>query len=468
MTRFAFFTFSGYSLPIAKRLQDEGNDVLVGVVLAPEKLNVSGWQGKKETKEEKECRLSLYDNMLEKQDADKLIKQLSFEKDKGTTDDLFVVVDHNNLCEYGDKLNALGLTGLVPLREDYEREKDREAAKKFVEKYYDILDIPESYSLKSAEDGVDLVEDSDDMWVLKGNGNVGETIVPKTNDTSLNHTTIIGALKCNREDYETNGFLLEKKIKNHIEFTPQLTFWNGEPIYSQVEIECKPIGAGDIGPDGGGAINLIVKTNLDDEINELFFPPIVYEMAKKRRGLFLFDAGILYDTDNERFYFTEFAGNRWSWGGVFSELAMATNKNRNASEYFSRVAAGKNPLRYNFGATVALYQLFPKKNDTGHMLCWRRAADEYFWPYQVKEDDSGYCVSVDCGDPLLAYASGCGDSLAQCVNAVYKVVDNVAFCEVMYRPKCDFLSREYSTSILCRFEALKTTFLNVPGFREVA
>lgn len=465
--RYAFFTFSGHSFPIAKRLVDEGNEVVVGQVARPELLKVSGWQGRKETPEERRRRLSLYDGMgVEKVDADELIRRL-----RADISSWFVVTDHNNLCEYGEKLLSLGAMGFISNRADYDREKDRAAAKKFVEKNYDMLEVPESFALKSAADGIDLVSDSDCCWVLKSNGNVGETIVPKTADVRLSHMEVLGALTTNAKDYESEGFVLERKIISPIEFTPELAFWNGEPIYSQVEIECKPIGAGDLGPDGGGAINLVVKTALDDPINTMFFPPAVYELAKSRKGLFIFDAGVLYDTSSDVYFFTEFAGNRWSWGGVFSELAMATEKNRNASEYFERVAAGKNPLRYNFGATVSLYSIVPDKKfpgleQEGIPIYWRRASEDYLWLVQARKDESGTIVSVGDGDPLLGYVSACGDSLAQCVNAVYNNVVGVSFREVVYRPRFDFLSRDYPSAILPRFEFLNREHFSVPGYRS--
>lgn len=469
--KYAFFTFSGYSFPIAKRLHDEGNEVVVGVVSAPEKLKVSGWQGKKESPEERRRRMSIYDGMIEKTDADALVRQLRHDFDKGTAEDWFVVVDHNNLCEYGEKLLDFGAIGFIPNRADYDREKDRAAAKKFVEKNYDCLELPESMSLRRVEDGIAAVEGSDDLWVLKSNGNIGATIVPKTCDVQLNHMEIVGALKNDKKDYESEGFVIEKKILSHVEFTPEIAFWNGTPIYSNVEIECKPIGAGDTGPDGGGAINLMVRTKLDDPINTLFFPPIVHKLASSRRGLFIFDAGVLYDTERETFCFTEFAGNRWSYGGVFSELAMATERHRTASEYFERVAAGRNPLRYNFGATVSLYNILPDKKvpsleQDEIPVYWRRAADEGLWLVQVKKNAAGECVNVGDGDPLLGYASACSDSLSDCISSVYRVVENFSFREVLFRPESDFRSRDYSTAILNRFEALNKEHFSVPGYRN--
>lgn len=462
--KFAFFSFSGYSFPIAKRLIDEGNEVLVGQVSAPEKLNVSGWQGRKESSEEKQRRMSLYDGILDKLDADVLLRQLKNSKDLS---DYFVVVDHNNLCEYGEKLLALGALGFIPDRADYEREKDRAKAKKFVEKNYDILKVQEGYSFKKAQDGIELINESDDLWVLKSDGNLGATIVPKTKDVRLNHMEVVGALRADAKDYETGGYLLEKKIRDPIEFTPEIAFWNGEPIYTQVEIECKPIGAGDTGPDGGGAINLVVRTDLDDPINELFFPKAVYKLAQSRKGLFLFDAGVLYDPDEAEFYFTEFAGNRWSWGGVFSELAMATDKNRNATEYFARIAAGKNPLRYKYGATVSFYNINPDKKYASLEaqdlpVYFKRAAEEYLWLYQIRKDkETGALLNVGCGDILLGYASSCGNSLSATIAGVYKIIDNLSFKELIFRPKSDYLSKDYTSSILNRYDFLNGSYMNV-------
>lgn len=56
------------------------------------------------------------------------------------------------------------------------------------------------------------------------------------------------------------------------------------------------------------------------------------------------------------------------------------------------------------------------------------------------KDNNGYISNVGCGDILLAYAAGYGNSLNACVNRVYNVVDGTSFKEVIYRPKSDFMS----------------------------
>lgn len=456
--KYIFLTTSGYSFPIAKQLVDEGREVIVGQVKDPADLHVDGWQGKPEDPEETKRRLSLYDGMLEKLDGNYLMRRMRYIADAGKASDYFVVVDHNNLCRYGEKIAEMGFVGLVPNEADYQREKDREAAHAFVRANYRDVHIMESTSLSKADEGVALVNDSDCLWVLKSNGNLAETIVPKVADIELNHREIIGALEHDRKGYEKGGFLLEQKIANPVEFTPELAFWNGEPIYSQVEIECKPIGAGDVGADGGGAINLVVRTDLDDPINELCFPPIVYDMARNRRGLFIFDAGILYDPKSRQFYFTEFAGNRWSWGGVFSELAMSHQSGKTASRYFENVAAGRDPLTYKFGATVSLYNMSVdgKKAELhaeGMPVYWKEEIADRLYLYQVRKEKESF-VNVGCSDILLGYATGYGNTMGACVRRAYETVSGISLKEMLYRHCHDYLSTDYPSAICNRLRFL--------------
>jgi hypothetical protein len=454
-TKFVFFTFTGASLAIAKQLQDEGQDVTVAMVQKPEQLGIDGWQGKKEDPETQKRRLSLYNGILKKYKADKVYQALKKIKNK---ENYFVVTDHNALYNWGKALLKLGYTGFMQNVDDYDREKDREAAHEFVKKYYQDIHLMESFQFDNIEEGITAVEESDHLWVLKSNGNIGETIIPKVEDVELNKMEIISALKNGKADYEKEGFLLEEKIMDPIEFTPQIAFWNGIPFYSLVEIECKPMGAGDTGPDGGGAINVIVKTNLDDEINKLCFPSIVYEMAKKRKGLFFFDAGILWNPKDDKYYFTEFAGNRWSWGGVFSELSMAENGDRIASEYFDHIQAGLNPLHHKFGSTVSIYNIardfeFGNLFKQDMFVVWKPEARKHLYFYQIKQVGDNI-VNVGYNDNLFAYIGGNGETIEEAADNVYESVESMSLKEMLYRPKSDFLCREYRSAIRNRYDFL--------------
>ena len=67
-----------------------------------------------------------------------------------------------------------------------------------------MLQVPEGYSLNKAQEGIDLVNDSDNLWVLKSDGQSRRDDSSKTKDVRLNHMQI-GALKADAKDYEEGG-----------------------------------------------------------------------------------------------------------------------------------------------------------------------------------------------------------------------------------------------------------------------
>lgn len=453
--RYVILTFSGYSFPIARQLLDEGQEVLVGQIGRAKADRVRGWEGQPEEAEYRRRRLALYDGLLPIQDADDVLRQLQFEADKGRIKDTFVWVDHNNLHWYGERVAQFGYTGFLPLQVDYERERNRQAAHAFVKKHYAGLKVLEGTSLKKAADGIQLVQDSDHPWVLKSNGNFGATIVPKVKDLELNHREIVGALTENGADYEAGGYLLERQLLEPVEFTAVLGFWNGKPLYSHVELESKPIGAGDLGFDGGGAVNGLLRTDLEAGVNQLCFPPAVMELAAKRKGLFLFDAGVLYEPASGEYYFTEFCGNRWGWGGVFSELALAGGP----AAYFEALTAGRNPLEESCASTVTLYNLLPdEQHPTLHEehlpVYWKTKYRRQIHLYQVRKDRDRI-VNVGLSNSLLGYCSGAADSLESSAESAYRAVEAVSFKELLYRPKSDYLSTDYATALLRRRQVLQ-------------
>src|SRR5207302_50129 len=100
------FTFDGYGFPIAHRLQQDGQDVLVGQVedasevLASLEKNVEA-----EDETSRRRRLSLFDGLIDKMPARKLLEKLSAAKDRS---EWFVFMDLNHLFRYGEELAGRG------------------------------------------------------------------------------------------------------------------------------------------------------------------------------------------------------------------------------------------------------------------------------------------------------------------------------------------------------------------------
>src|SRR5437868_13331653 len=107
--KYVVFTFAGYGLPIAWKLQQEGRDVLVAQVQdQKDTLTDDESEVVLEQEEERERRLSLYDGLLEKCAIEEVISKLIRAKDP---QEFFVFFDLNHLFRYSERIRDLGFRG---------------------------------------------------------------------------------------------------------------------------------------------------------------------------------------------------------------------------------------------------------------------------------------------------------------------------------------------------------------------
>ncbi len=445
MDNYIFITKEGDPLPIADRLQDDGKNVIVGLVKD---------EGADENPGKEEMRKSLYDGILEKMDADTLIKYMEGFSDKH---DWFVMFDYGDLWAWSERVLKMGFTkGVFPTEEGYSLEEDRKAGKEFAKQHYPDLKVADAPEFKSADDGIAFLEENPEkIYVLKSEGSEAETVVPETSDPELARFQLIGALSSERADYEKGGFTLEEKIKNPIEISPVMVFYDGEPLFSLVELENKGFGSGNIGRLTGGSQNLTIQTELGCKLNQIAFPDIIYKMASKQPGISVYDAGLI--NDGEDFYFTEFCGQRWGWDGIFSEISMCDTPSR----HFDLICEGKNPLVHSYGAAVRMFQTLPHCDcpevyQDGYTVDWLEDASDYLYFYciQKKEiDGKQKFVSVGYRKDFGVACAG-SKFMEGAVMLAYAAARSVAMTGMYYRPQFDFLSENYRSSIKNRYRWL--------------
>jgi hypothetical protein len=452
------FTFEGDLLPVAYALEREGADVFVCQIEDGKDLGVDSWMAEKEDPEKKRRRLSMYDRMIEKHSLNDTLEWMS---EQTRPQDFFVSFGFNSCHKIAEKVRAMGFKGLLHTEADYDRECDRQASKEFVKAHYPGLTVRPVTTIKGVDKVIAFIESSDKIWCIKSEGDHAETIVPNSDDTKIAHELTISQLRTQRADYEKGNLLLEEKIPHATEFTPQMAFWDGKPIYSQVEIETRMLGSGDLGPQTGGNQNVVIRTELDCKLNDIAFPEAARALVKGREGLFLLDAGILAGEDG-KLYFTEFAGSRWGWGGIFSELAAADS----VTGYFDQIAKGRDPYRFDVGSSIAFHTLkpdlkYPKFNLEDQVIVVTDSIARNIYLQQCKRkkiDEEDRIVNVSYqmfGEKALGYAVGCGYSVKEAVRDAYDSLQGVGMKEFYYRPKFDALSKDYHSSILNRYEFLK-------------
>src|SRR5205085_1700990 len=100
------------------------------------------------------------------------------------------------------------------------------------------------------------------------------------------------------------------KIDSIIEITPEKMYYDGVPIGMTIMIENKFIGSGNISFQVGCAGDIVFSADMNEKIHDIAFPPIVDTLAKKHKGLFIWDASLLIDSQTNDVYFGEFCPNR--------------------------------------------------------------------------------------------------------------------------------------------------------------
>ncbi len=373
-------TVDGSGMPIAHHLQQEGHKVIIGQVQDKSELEPDA----KEPPEDKKQRLQQFDGILTKYPADKLVKALKKVKNK---DEYYIYCDRNNVWPYAEQLQKAGFkNGTFPTKKDFDMEKEREEAMNFVEEFYPDVQIIPHQKVSTVEEARQIVEEAETPLVVQSEGDHVFTVVGP-DDIEQSKKIILSTLASHEKDYAKGEIIIKEKLVAPIEITPAIVFWNGDPVYTSIDIETKNIGDGENnGNQVGCGTNLIIRTELDEEINRIAFPPKVYEMAKEHTGLFIWDIS-LYFTDNG-IYFGEFCSNRFGYDTLITEMCMA----HGPSEYFGKIMEKVNPLsHFKFGTAIRAFNLKVKEEQEVMYENWKPV-----WIYDAKmKDDKMVTIGED-------------------------------------------------------------------------
>lgn len=452
--KYIFFTYDGRGVPIAKHLLDEGNEVTLCLITDEKDISLPNEKIKVKP-EEKEKQLKIGENILNRIPLDKLLKVLPSLDRK----EYFLFFDDNSLFKVAEKVAPLGFAGNYPTKWDREMEIDRKKAKDFVKANYPKVKVAEYYEFKKIEEAKKFLEDTDKLWVLKGFAPDSDTVCPNINDVELAKEQIIEALETNTQLYEKEGFLLEEYIPNPIEITPEAVFYDGELLYTSVDLEYKKLGAGDVGYSTGCAADLVFLTPKFCPLNEIAFPEVVYKLAKQHKGLFIWDISLLVDKKTDTFYFGEFCPNRIGVNAFYTELTHLDT----VSEYFETIVNHQNPFvndRAQFASSITLFNLLTDKDTSNPKqdikIAYPEFINPYIWLMDVYKKDSTPNLYYTIGTASMTGAvTGRGDTINESANNAYSYLQNVSMEQVYYRYKEDYLSVGFETSIFNRYFYLK-------------
>lgn len=442
--KYAFLSADGVGLALAYHLEQEGAEVYVGQVRDFAQLKVK----RKEKPDERDARLHLYDGMFRnKWDAERVTSYLLTQTSK--SDEWFVWCDFNFLWPYADRLRKAGFRGLLPHQQDWELEKDREKAKQFVTKNYPNLEVAEYHDFLKVGDAIRfLAGEKKKLWVLKSHGQEGDTIVPTGEDVEKNHAMIVDTLERHAKEYQADGFILEEKIPDLVEFTPEAIAIDGQVRFVNLNLESKILGAR-TGELVGCNLSLVYWQELDGPLYNEFLRPMEDFMLRDGE-VTIWDAAVAYSPSRKNYFFLEYCANRPGYDSIYGEVATYGGF---VEEYLEGIQHGIEP-GYEFGASVRMFNLGRKVTGEKYReLLLGDPAEEGIWMYDIlKESDefylSGYGKDVCC-------VTGAGSTPEEAIKAVYENVEGIDFLSAYYLTERDWLDKSYHRNVLHRLEVLE-------------
>ncbi len=430
---------------VAYQMKLAGHEVYVGVIEDEQETKTKEELKtyKSEDPKSKKQRLEMHDGLLDKLSAKKLLALLQ-KIPKAQKDEWFIFMDLNTCFKYGEALKHKGFMGNFPTEQDRIYEVNRSLANEFVSEHYPGIRVGDYHEFKDAKEGIDFLKDITVSYVLKSMGDSGDTIVAP-DDPEAARELLSDQLKLQQKEYEQMGFILEEKIEQVIELTPQIIFFNGEPLYATLDIENKALGAGNIGPSMGCMQNLVCQTGIDDPINKLAFPEIVYDMAKQHQGISIFDISFLIDQKGV-INFGEFCFNRFGWDACQTEMSMAGG----VSEYFEALKAGDYPLKYQYGAGVRILNMGKHgAKAEGKLIEFDEKIQPELFLMDVTKDDKFRTLGWQWDQAVI---TGSGDTWQKAVERAYENCEQYHFVDKYYRSKEDFITKDYFTAIINRLD----------------
>ncbi len=450
--KYVIFTFSGEGLPIAEKLKAEGQSVTVAQIadekntVLPEDID----SFEPEDADTKKVRISLYDGVIKKYDADLVAKQLLKVKHK---EDYFLFFDFNHAFQYAEKLQDAGFKGNFPTSWDRKMEADRDAAKDIVAEHYPQVKVARKHHFEKINEFMKIADDlfENDIWVLKPMSDGAKTKVPDSGDPQTAKQEIIDAIESDPSGYESEGFELELMIPNVIEITPQKVYYDGKPLYVSLDIEAKRLGSAE-GPMTGCAADLVFPIDMDSRIARIAFPKYVDGLAKQHRGLFIWDISLLINPSTGAIYMGEFCPNRPGYNAFYTELSLLEY----ITQWFEDVVAGKNPMNgaQKFGASVRMFQVKEngKKEGIGITLDDFKAPNIWIIDGKLGKDGgpetAGYIWDV-------GVATGSGSTPEIAAYEAYENAQGLLFDgKTMGRSRGDYLGTDSKDSIMMRYHYL--------------
>jgi len=300
---FYVFTYQHSGLPLALRLQDEGNAVTI-VLIEPDMAEdrPKPPQSRKEAEERKKKIAYLTKNgsgLVRKMWGAEAMRELSSADKKNT----YIIFDQIHGFKYGEMLRKRGFKVFGGTKLGYELETEREKTLALLQKLGITIPLRKKFNPGEVDTAIGMLKRLKDqpLFVFKSdNPAVVTTVAHDTNEE------LIEKITAERRLIEKDSFILQQKVEG-VEAAVETWYNEGKPIFANVDIEAKKKYNEMAEVQTGCAFDLLWITPLEGKLRMLSNGPFdKWAGENVRTGVF--DLSFIYQPVEQKLYALEVCG----------------------------------------------------------------------------------------------------------------------------------------------------------------
>ncbi len=421
--KFVLATRDYSGLGFAVRLQDEGHEVILATNPDPRDRDNPAYQ-------------LCGQDMVPKEPLTDVVNR------RGDLRDWYWIWDHNHSVNENETLRADGFRVLGGGEYANRMEHDRTACLNFAATYG--LIAPPSFPFTSCDEAIRFCErNPDTAYVYKPDEGANyETFLPESEDPPDANQELRIHLASIHND---RTFILQER-KEGVETNVEVWFYEGDPIFAFMSIECKRRHALDLGELVGCAFDFTFVIPLECKAVQESVAKL-YPAYKKMKYTGFGDANFIAARDGVWFF------EKCERFGYNAHPNLLFNLSRRGiGEVFASLVDGsfKPDFSGGFGASVTMNT---KENATGGKAIQfppKLRRDIFFWDAYRKGDlilTAGYDI-----DGYVLIVNGYGYTMPTAWENVMKKTQQIKFPYRSYRPDGD--KTDYPSSPIRRYQAL--------------
>lgn len=445
--RWFIFTYQHCGLPLALRLQDEGEDVAL-VLIEPE-MAEDKW---KPPRDKKELEALKRRKQYLAQNADGLVKKIWGREAMGNLSSVhrantYVIFDQIHGFRYGEVLRRRGLKVLGGSAVGYQLEMEREKTLRLLAGLGFAVPLQKKFGPGSAERAVAFLKDIKDrvLFALKSDNPAVMTHVAAESNEEL-----IQKLQAEKKEIDRDNFILQQKVEG-IEAAVETWYCGGRPVLANVDLEAKRKYNEMSDVQTGCSFDLLWVVPVDHPLRQLANAPLD-AYAKKHIGTGLLDLGFIYQPQEQKIYALEVCGSRFAYNALYTLLALRRGRVADfladfMDERYRRDISSDAFMLDRFGASL---RIFNDESQADQPISYPREDAPHIWLWDAHRKGGRLYTTGDESIGILTAAGENPESaFAQLRERFFRF-----HCPVKWA-RDDFDEEDTPTLPLARYHALK-------------